>query len=158
MNKSCILSKPECDWTGILETLSKSPSLYFYGSDFIRRLIDFHSQPLSLQLKMIPSLHSHGIYIHSDGISIRNDSWTFESCVCNQFVSKSGKYAYDVLIETTGIIQVGWTCNSSVFDPEAGQGVGDDEHSYSIDGQRGKKWHGKRFFNVICTFKMIFMC
>ncbi|KAI9328201.1 hypothetical protein DFJ73DRAFT_862136 [Zopfochytrium polystomum] len=72
---------------------------------------------------------------------VRNESWTFESMRANYGVQGSGKYAYEVLLSTDGILQVGWTTLSIVFDPEGGEGVGDNEHSYAFDGQRMKKWH-----------------
>ena len=55
---------------------------------------------------------------------MRNDSWTFESIRATHSVSGCGKYAYEVKIETTGIIQIGWATEESIFDPEAGTGVG----------------------------------
>lgn len=49
-----------------------------------------------------------------------------------------------------------------MFDPEAGTGVGDDEHSYAFDGHRQRKWHGVSpqnvgvFFFVACVFLSFF--
>jgi hypothetical protein len=79
---------------------------------------------------------------------LRNDTWSFESVRYNKGVTRSGKYAFDVLVKTKGIIQIGWVTPGYLFDPEAGLGVGDDEFSYSIDGQRAKKWHGLNPENV----------
>jgi hypothetical protein len=47
-----------------------------------------------------------------------------------------------VLIYTNEVIQIGWATRDSVFEPELGSGVGDDDLSYSFDGNRCKKWHG----------------
>ncbi|KAJ3353312.1 hypothetical protein HDU83_006992, partial [Entophlyctis luteolus] len=74
-------------------------------------------------------------------MEIRNDSWTFESARTNASVSKKGKFAYEIVLRTDGIIQVGWATASCTFDPEGGEGVGDNEHSYAFDGNRMKKWH-----------------
>ena len=60
----------------------------------------------------------------------------------NTGVTGNGRYAYEFVIRTTGIIQIGWACDKCVFDPEAGTGVGDNVYSYAFDGHRVKKWHG----------------
>ncbi|KAJ3385285.1 hypothetical protein HDU92_003123 [Lobulomyces angularis] len=75
---------------------------------------------------------------------IRNESWTFESIRSNLFLPASvgGKYGYEVVLKSDGIIQIGWATFDCNFDPEAGTGVGDDVYSYAYDGQRRKKWHG----------------
>ncbi|KAJ3222395.1 hypothetical protein HK099_002339 [Clydaea vesicula] len=80
---------------------------------------------------------------------IRNESWTFESIRSNLFLPASvgGKYGYEVVLKSDGIIQIGWATFDCNFDPEAGMaingtGVGDDVYSYAYDGQRRKKWHG----------------
>ncbi|KAL5040677.1 hypothetical protein RTP6_007663 [Batrachochytrium dendrobatidis] len=73
---------------------------------------------------------------------IRNDDWTFQSLRMNTGVTGNGRYAYEFVIRTTGIIQIGWACDKCVFDPEAGTGVGDNVYSYAFDGHRVKKWHG----------------
>jgi hypothetical protein len=89
---------------------------------------------------------------------LRNDTWSFESVRYNKGVTRTGKYAFDVLIKTKGIIQIGWVTPGYLFDPDAGLGVGDDEFSYSIDGQRAKKWHGLNPENVkscTITFKKL---
>ncbi|RUP50054.1 concanavalin A-like lectin/glucanase domain-containing protein, partial [Jimgerdemannia flammicorona] len=78
---------------------------------------------------------------------LRNDSWTFESIRATHGIPLSAptprKYAYEVLLRTEGLIQVGWTARDSLFDPEGGTGVGDDDLSYGYDGFRAKKWHGR---------------
>ncbi|ORX41985.1 ARM repeat-containing protein [Piromyces finnis] len=73
---------------------------------------------------------------------IRNDSWKFESIRSNYGIKHKGKYIYEIVLETDGIIQIGWATKDAVFDPKAGNGIGDDENSYSYDGHRKKKWHG----------------
>ncbi|KAJ3036591.1 hypothetical protein HDV00_002551 [Rhizophlyctis rosea] len=76
------------------------------------------------------------------GWEVRNDSWTFESIRCSHAVQGAGKFAYEVILGSSGIIQVGWCLMECKFDPEAGTGVGDDVFSYAYDGSRMKKWHG----------------
>lgn len=58
---------------------------------------------------------------------------------------------YEIIVETLGIIQIGWATTECSFDAQRGHGVGDDSFSYSIDGYRAKKWHGSTRTNVICT-------
>ncbi|KAI8917798.1 hypothetical protein DFJ77DRAFT_320334 [Powellomyces hirtus] len=85
--------------------------------------------------------------ISPQGFQLCNDSWTFESVRTKPAVSKSGRYAYEIVLKTDGIIQLGWASNHDDWDPEAGTGVGDDEHSYAVDGHRCKKWHGSAIEN-----------
>ena len=59
---------------------------------------------------------------------------------------------YEVIVQSEGIVQVGWVTDGFNFDPEAGQGVGDDNYSYAIDGYRAKKWHGDKPRNVTSLF------
>jgi hypothetical protein len=74
---------------------------------------------------------------------IRNDSWEFESIRSNYGIkSHKGKYIYEIVLDTDGIIQIGWATKKAVFYPKVGDGIGDDENSYSYDGNRKKKWHG----------------
>lgn len=50
-----------------------------------------------------------------------------------------GKWQYEVLLLSAGVMQIGWvTCNSK-FSP--GQGVGDTPDSYGFDGSRVRKWN-----------------
>ncbi|KAI9334579.1 concanavalin A-like lectin/glucanase domain-containing protein [Obelidium mucronatum] len=81
------------------------------------------------------------LYLSKNKLELRNDSWTFESARCNVSVSGHGKYAFEVTLNTDGIIQVGWATENCNFDPEGGEGVGDNEFSYAYDGNRVKKWH-----------------
>ena len=55
---------------------------------------------------------------------IRNDSWEFESIRSNYGVSHKGKYIYEIVIDTDGVIQIGWATKDAVFDPEVGNGIG----------------------------------
>lgn len=75
------------------------------------------------------------------GWEIRNDGWMFQSVRCKYAKSNSGVYIYEIVLKSDEIIQVGWASDFCVFDPESGNGVGDDIHSYSFDGDRLKKWH-----------------
>ncbi|KAI8993196.1 SPRY domain-containing protein [Pilobolus umbonatus] len=84
-------------------------------------------------------------------LQVRNDSWTFETVRCTHCVpplsednqNDPQKYAFEIVLESYGLMQVGWVTEDFVFDPEGGKGVGDDSESYGYDGKRAKKWHGK---------------
>ena len=88
-----------------------------------------------------------GLFIGCEN-AIRNDGWAFETISYNFPVTGSGKYMYEVIIETLGVVQIGWTTTGFRFDSDGGRGVGDDLYSYSIDGYRAKKWHGLNHQNV----------
>ncbi|RCH80149.1 hypothetical protein CU098_004648, partial [Rhizopus stolonifer] len=119
--------------------------------------------------KATPSSHmiNHSAFVEIDLISrskfcfinyesclhVRNDSWTFETVRATHGVpamnsdsletGEPHKYAYEVRLESGGLMQVGWVTDHFEFDPEGGKGVGDDVHSFGYDGSRAKKWHGK---------------
>ncbi|KAF7728688.1 hypothetical protein EC973_005725 [Apophysomyces ossiformis] len=81
----------------------------------------------------------------------RNDSWTFETVKGTHATPASDtwdgkdshKYAFEVVLASDGLMQVGWVNDDFEIDPEGGTGVGDDDESYGYDGYRAKKWHGR---------------
>ncbi|KAG0182048.1 hypothetical protein DFQ29_006028 [Apophysomyces sp. BC1021] len=81
----------------------------------------------------------------------RNDSWTFETAKSTYSTPvyeswgehENHKYAFEVVLATDGLMQVGWVNDNFEIDPEGGTGVGDDGESYGYDGYRAKKWHGR---------------
>ncbi|XP_068638077.1 E3 ubiquitin-protein ligase RKP-like [Aristolochia californica] len=62
----------------------------------------------------------------------------FSSARANTCVWK-GKWMYEVILETSGIQQLGWATNSCPFTDR--KGVGDAENSYAFDGRRVSKWN-----------------
>ncbi|KAH7859705.1 hypothetical protein Vadar_004574 [Vaccinium darrowii] len=50
-----------------------------------------------------------------------------------------GKWMYEVILETSGIQQLGWATVSCPFSDH--KGVGDAEDSYAYDGKRERKWN-----------------
>lgn len=62
----------------------------------------------------------------------------FSSARANACVWK-GKWMYEVLLETSGIQQLGWVTLSCPFTDH--KGVGDAEDSYAFDGRRVRKWN-----------------
>ncbi|ORY00767.1 SPRY-domain-containing protein [Basidiobolus meristosporus CBS 931.73] len=76
---------------------------------------------------------------YPSGLEIRNDSTSFESVRGTMCVS-SGTWYYEVQLVTSGIMQIGWATKSSIFRPDEGVGVGDDDHSFAFDGCRKLAW------------------
>ncbi|KAJ3007231.1 UNVERIFIED_CONTAM: hypothetical protein HDU68_003633, partial [Siphonaria sp. JEL0065] len=126
--------------------VEESPATKFYGNVIFDYMADFSSHDMFQTTEeavaevdlnsMTPFL-----YWSKDKLEVRNDSWTFESARCNVSVTGEGKYAYEVTLNTDGIIQIGWVTETCNFDPEGGEGVGDNAFSYAYDGNRVKKWH-----------------
>ncbi|KAG1239821.1 hypothetical protein G6F68_018260 [Rhizopus microsporus] len=77
-------------------------------------------------------------------LHVRNDSWTFETVRATHAVPATShlergmprKYAYEVILHSGGLMQVGWVTDHFEFDPEGGKGVGDDVHSFGYDGSQ----------------------
>ncbi|KAL0080981.1 hypothetical protein J3Q64DRAFT_1701502 [Phycomyces blakesleeanus] len=84
-------------------------------------------------------------------LSVRNEAWTFETIRCTECTpiisdvpnSLAERYCFEVVLDTDGLMQVGWVSDAFEMDPEGGTGVGDDDFSYGYDGCRAKKWHGR---------------
>ncbi|KAI9480390.1 MAG: hypothetical protein EXX96DRAFT_562409 [Benjaminiella poitrasii] len=100
----------------------------------------------------LSSRSKYCIVSYENRLQVRNDSWTFESVRATHGVpavtkSEDGdathKYAFEVILQTDGLMQLGWATEFFQCDPEGGKGVGDDAHSYGYDGNRSKKWHGR---------------
>ena len=53
-----------------------------------------------------------------------------------------GKWYYEVRVSSAGVAQIGWASQRFRGSAGAGEGVGDDLHSWSFDGARVRKWHG----------------
>ncbi|XP_024023617.1 E3 ubiquitin-protein ligase RKP isoform X2 [Morus notabilis] len=62
----------------------------------------------------------------------------FSSARANASVWK-GKWMYEVILETSGIQQLGWATLSCPFTDH--KGVGDADDSYAFDGRRVRKWN-----------------
>lgn len=53
----------------------------------------------------------------------------------------SGRWYYEVTLQSDGLMQIGWTGGTFQCDPLRGQGVGDHVRSWAFDGLRRKKWN-----------------
>ncbi|KAG5178333.1 concanavalin A-like lectin/glucanase domain-containing protein, partial [Tribonema minus] len=51
-----------------------------------------------------------------------------------------GRWFYEVVVRTDGLMQVGWADREFGCDPVLGRGVGDHPHSWAYDGYRRKRW------------------
>ncbi|TWW61384.1 E3 ubiquitin-protein ligase RNF123 [Takifugu flavidus] len=69
-----------------------------------------------------------GVIGHSNFSSIRATTCVF-----------TGKWAYEVLISSQGLMQIGWCTLNCRFNQE--EGVGDTPDSYAYDGNRVRKWN-----------------
>ncbi|CAJ0762487.1 1144_t:CDS:10 [Entrophospora sp. SA101] len=74
-----------------------------------------------------------------NGLELRNDYSTFESIRATMSVS-SGKWFYEVILLTNGIMQIGYATKRCMFGPEEGTGVGDDQYGFAFDGCRNFLW------------------
>lgn len=52
-------------------------------------------------------------------------------------------FCYEAEVVTDGVMQVGWAEDRFVASMEAGDGVGDNVHSWAFDGARCLKWNGE---------------
>merc|ERR1712188_52740 len=55
-----------------------------------------------------------------------------------------GKWYYEAMLLTDGLMQIGWCDKKFEGNSNSGEGVGDDEHSIAYDGKRKLKWHNGR--------------
>jgi Kip1 ubiquitination-promoting complex protein 1 len=51
----------------------------------------------------------------------------------------AGKYYYEVMLKSDGLMQIGWCSLQTTFNSQ--RGVGDDPTSDAFDGYRIKKWN-----------------
>ncbi|KAJ8660635.1 hypothetical protein O0I10_003683 [Lichtheimia ornata] len=74
-----------------------------------------------------------------NGLELRNDRPHFESVRATACV-KRGKWYYETLLLTNGIMQLGWATSRCRFIPEEGYGVGDDCNGFAFDTYRTAVW------------------
>lgn len=86
---------------------------------------------------------SEYLKISADGLESRCDEYTFESVRCTCQVDE-GRWYYEALIITPGVMQIGWATKRSRFLSQEGYGIGDDIYSISFDGCRRLIWHNAK--------------
>lgn len=69
-----------------------------------------------------------GVIGHSNFGTIRSTTCVYK-----------GKWVYEVLISSQGLMQIGWCTINCRFNQE--EGVGDTHNSYAYDGNRVRKWN-----------------
>ena len=52
-----------------------------------------------------------------------------------------GRWMFEAILCTSGVMQIGWANSSCMFNADSG--VGDEPHSFGIDGKRSTFWCGK---------------
>jgi len=71
----------------------------------------------------------------------------FPSVAAKNLLLTSGKWYYEAVVLTSGLMQIGWCDALFAGDSNNGEGVGDDVHSYAYDGFRQKTWHNQKTSN-----------
>lgn len=137
---------------------------YINSSDFVSRQVGFCAQWCLDNLFPLDSRHytyqvidttdinimlnandvSEYLKIGPNGLEARCDASSFESVRCTYSVN-SGCWYYEVLVITSGVMQIGWATKQSKFLNHEGYGIGDDEYSQAYDGCRQLMW-----FNASC--------
>lgn len=70
------------------------------------------------------------------------DSWKFTTFGQPSLAKAGGRWYYEICICKCDYPQIGWADEAFELDDSAcDNGVGDDGHSWGVDGVRGSKWH-----------------
>ncbi|KAK9760994.1 hypothetical protein K7432_014465 [Basidiobolus ranarum] len=134
-------------WRGLFKPSTQTSTIVFYTQMLLSHCSNYslaacESVGRTRYLGLRRADRTKHLMMLKDNLEVRNELWTFGSVRATRGVQGNGRYAYEVKLNTDGLVQLGWASKLCRFDPEGGSGVGDDIHSYSYDGQRSKKWHG----------------
>lgn len=88
--------------------------------------------------------------ISPNGLEARSDACSFES-VRSTYSVKSGRWFYEVILLTSGVMQIGWATRESKFLSHEGYGIGDDSFSIAFDGCRQLIWFEAESKPVSCS-------
>ena len=88
--------------------------------------------------KLIATSGDSGLDI--DGMRLSSRSG-FPSAIAAGILLTSGKWYYEIVLESDGLGQLGWADMEFVGDSGYGRGCGDDKHSWGFDGMRVLWWH-----------------
>ncbi|KAJ3013943.1 hypothetical protein HKX48_005431 [Thoreauomyces humboldtii] len=131
-----------------LQAVEATGSLRFYMTTLHETAFDFSRvKPEKQYVGFSAAVGTPSMKVSPQGTELYNACWTFESIRTESGVSGTGAFGYEIVIRTPGILQLGWTPCSSLWDPEAGTGVGDSIDSYAYDGHRCKAWNGQESQN-----------
>jgi len=89
--------------------------------------------------KVVAESKSGSLEVNTDTGRIQSRSG-FSTFVANVGVT-SGRWYYQVILQTRGLLQIGWATKQHAPSSAEGQGTGDDSHSWAYDGMRLKRWH-----------------
>ncbi|XP_053378439.1 E3 ubiquitin-protein ligase RNF123-like [Mercenaria mercenaria] len=93
------------------------------------------------------------LIVDQDRLGLSSQS-NFSSMKANCCVYK-GKWAYEIMLGSKGVMQIGWCTIKCKFSQE--EGVGDTEDSYAYDGSRQRKWNKttQKYGEAWCTGDVI---
>jgi hypothetical protein len=77
---------------------------------------------------------------YQENIAIVRGTSNFGTAMVTGCKITQGKWYYEVVLLTAGVIQIGWADGSFEANSEAGDGVGDHPRSWAFDGCRQRKW------------------
>ncbi|KAF1797965.1 concanavalin A-like lectin/glucanase domain-containing protein [Mucor lusitanicus] len=103
---------------------------------------DLDSSPPDQQTYLQPiDLNSH-CKLSKDRLEVRNDTFFFESVRATTGVPThtGGRWYYEVLLLTDGIMQIGWGTKKCLLSSQDGSGIGDDVHGFAFDTHRCAVW------------------
>lgn len=122
----------------------KVDHVWSYFNEFIFFLCNFGSKSTELQYITFSKDYSTSfVDKFNNSLFVKNRFWTFETAVASKGVTQSGKFAFEFQLMSDSVTQIGWSTNSTSFNPFGGWGVGDNLDSYAYGGVRSRKWHGR---------------
>jgi len=99
-----------------------------------------HRRRLPARLEMEPTNFCRDDYSIDGGVL--RCTGGFPSIAPKDVALKSGKWYYEITLLKAGLAQLGWCDALFTGNSLKGEGVGDDLHSWGLDGHRVFKWHG----------------
>ncbi|KAL9553597.1 hypothetical protein MBANPS3_003231 [Mucor bainieri] len=88
-----------------------------------------------------------------DQLEVRNDTFFFESVRATTGIPAhaGGKWYYEVILFTEGIMQIGWGTKQCLLSSQDGSGVGDDTHGFAFDTHRCAVWAAGELHSSSCS-------
>ncbi|GAN01636.1 hypothetical protein MAM1_0010c01070 [Mucor ambiguus] len=89
-----------------------------------------------------------------DQLEVRNDTFFFESVRATTGIPTNvgGKWYYEVILFTNGIMQIGWGTKQCLLSSQDGSGIGDDVHGFAFDTHRCAVWAAGELHSSSSTF------
>ena len=92
--------------------------------------------------KIIATSGDSGIEINDLSMHARSG---FPSALAAGVLLTHGKWYYEINLESSYLMQLGWADLDFIGDSGMGKGAGDDKHSWGFDGYRVLMWAGAQF-------------